>query len=75
MLFLGHLVDEFGICPDTEKTEAMMTMPELTSVTRLREFLGLVGYYRRFIPEFTEIAEPLYRSIVEYLFSCTLMLC
>ena len=63
LLFLGHLVDEFGVCPDPEKTKAMTSMPEPTSVTGIREFLGLVGYYRRFIPEFTEIAEPLYKLL------------
>ena len=63
LLFLGHLVDENGVCPDPAKTKAMMTMPPPTNVTGIREFLGLVGYYRRFIPEFTEIAEPLYRLL------------
>ena len=50
LLFLGHLISENGVEPNPEKVEAMLKMPPPKDVTGVRAFLGLVGYYRRFIP-------------------------
>ena len=46
---------------DSQKIEAMKQWPRPTSATNIRSFLGLVGYYRRFVEEFSSIASPLTR--------------
>ncbi len=57
--FLGHIVDTQGIRVDPKKTEAVSKWPLPTSVTHVRAFLGMAGYYRRFIQGFSTIAAPL----------------
>ena len=57
--FLGHIVDRSGISPMEDKVHAIRDFPEITSVRKLREFLGLVNFYRRFIPHCAEIVQPL----------------
>ncbi|WMV30481.1 hypothetical protein MTR67_023866 [Solanum verrucosum] len=57
--FLGHVVFGDGIRVDTQKIEAVHNWPRLTSPTDIRSFLGLAGYYRRFIEEFSSISSPL----------------
>ena len=48
--FLGHILSAEGISTDPNKVKAMETVPNPTNVSELRSFLGMVGYYRRFIP-------------------------
>lgn len=57
--YLGHVISEDGIRPDSEKFIAVKNFPLPKSVKELRGFLGLVGWYRRFIPNFSIIAAPL----------------
>ena len=57
--FLGHLVSEEGLQPDPRLLESIREIQSPTSVTQVRSFLGLVGYYRRFIKGFSKIASPL----------------
>lgn len=57
--YLGHIVSAEGVRPDPEKEEAVRDFPRPTKVRDVREFLGLVGYYRRFIDNFSKIAKPL----------------
>ncbi|XP_016205988.1 uncharacterized protein LOC107646310 [Arachis ipaensis] len=57
--FLGHVVSKQGIAVDPAKVEAVMNWERPTSVTKIRSFLGLVGYYRRFIKGFSQLALPL----------------
>ena len=57
--FLGHVVSASGVSVDSEKIEAVMSWPK--SVFEIRSFLGLAGYYRRFIEDFSWIAAPMTR--------------
>ncbi|XP_035841368.1 uncharacterized protein LOC118488233, partial [Helianthus annuus] len=57
--FLGHVISAEGIMVDPTKVEAITKWPRPTSVTEIRSFLGLAGYYRRFVERFSVIALPL----------------
>jgi hypothetical protein len=57
--FLGHTVSSNGISVDPSKVQEVMDWQPPTSVHQIRSFLGLAGYYRRFIPDFSRIAKPM----------------
>ena len=57
--YLGHLVSEKGIRMDPEKIETIKEWPEIKSIKQLRAFLGLMGYYRKFMANFAHVASPL----------------
>ena len=57
--FLGHVVSKEGVSVDSAKVEAVSKWATPTSVTEIRSFLGLAGYYLRFIEGFSRIAAPL----------------
>nr|GEW83874.1 putative reverse transcriptase domain-containing protein [Tanacetum cinerariifolium] len=57
--FLGHLIDSQGHHVDPAKIEAVMNWTSPTTPTKIRQFLGLVGYYHRFIKYFSKIAKSL----------------
>ena len=57
--FLGHVVGEEGISMEEDKVKAIREWPAPTSVKGIRSFLGLAGYYRRFVKNFSKIASPL----------------
>ena len=57
--FLGHIVSAEGIRVDPVKIEAVVNWKPPRSVTKVRSFLGLAGYYRRFVKGFSVIASPL----------------
>jgi ribonuclease HI len=57
--FLGHVINSKGIHVDPAKIEAVKNWASPTSPTKIRQFLGLAGYYRRFIEGFSRIAKPL----------------
>ena len=57
--YLGHLISDKGIQPLPEKLESIAKMPIPQNAKRVKQFLGLVGYYRKFVPRFSDIARPL----------------
>ncbi|MCG8621022.1 MAG: reverse transcriptase, partial [Proteobacteria bacterium] len=57
--YLGHIISGSGIEPVPEKLESIKKMPAPTTPKEVKQFLGLVGYYRKFIPRFADIARPL----------------
>ena len=57
--FLGHVIGADGVAPQQTKVEAVAKWPTPTSVSDIRAFLGLAGYYRKFIYRFSALATPL----------------
>ena len=57
--YLGFVISKDGVKPDPKKVEAIRDLPEPKSVREIRGFIGMCSYYRRFVPNFSKIAEPL----------------
>ena len=57
--FLGHQISSHGISPLVQKVQAIQDFPAPSSLRKLREFLGLVNFYRRFIPHCAVLVQPL----------------
>ena len=57
--YLGHLVSENGFEPLPEKLESIRKMPAPRTAKEVKQFLGLIGYYRKFVPRFADISRPL----------------
>mgnify|MGYP005981860971 CR=1 FL=1 len=57
--YLGFVVDKSGLHTDPEKVAAMAEFPKPQTVTEMKRFLGLCGWYRRFIPKFSDFTSPL----------------
>ena len=61
--FLGHILSKDGISVDPSKLQEIMDWKASTSVHEVQSFLGMAGYYRRFIPDFSKIAKPMTRLL------------
>lgn len=59
VIFLGHLIDEKGIHPSDSKVKAVENFPRPDNISSLRQFLGLINYLGKFIPNLSTISEPL----------------
>lgn len=60
LTFLGHVVSSSDIQPHPDKVKAVEKFPRPTTKRQLREFLGLVNYYRRFVPRCVAVLHPLH---------------
>jgi hypothetical protein len=57
--FLGHIISKGGISMDPSKVQDVLSWSAPTSVSDIWSFLGLAGYYRRFIEGFSKISKPM----------------
>jgi hypothetical protein len=63
MKYLGHVITQDGIKPDPTLTKAVSNFPQPKTIKDVQSFLGLSGYYRRFIKNYAKIAEPLIKQL------------
>ena len=57
--YLGHIISGKGITPMPEKLECIKDMPPPKTTKEVKQFLGLIGYYKKFVPRFSDLAKPL----------------
>ena len=57
--YLGHLISVGGISPLADKVDTIKNMPVPKDAKEIKQFLGLTGYYRKFVPRFVDISRPL----------------
>ena len=65
MNYLGFVVSRNGIHTDPQKVKAIKEFPIPNDVTSVRSFLGVTGYYRKFVPNYANISRPLYNLITK----------
>ncbi|CAN6447952.1 unnamed protein product [Victoria cruziana] len=61
--FLGHVISAQGVAVDPAKIEAVVNWSRPTTVSEIRGFLGLAGYYRRFVQKFSQVVSPMTRLL------------
>ena len=57
--YLDHIISDEGIHPLPEKFDTIRNMPKPRNPKEIKQFLGLCGYYRKFVPHFADISRPL----------------
>jgi hypothetical protein len=69
--YLGHLITEEGCRPDPSKVEVIKNFPRPENEKQLKRVLGIIGYYRRFIPRFSKTAAPMHALLKDTKFEWT----
>lgn len=59
VMYLGHTITKDGLKPNNDKIQAVLNYPLPETTTQIKSFLGLIGYYRRFIKDFAKVTQPL----------------
>jgi hypothetical protein len=59
--FLSHTITKDSIIPSQERIQAILDIPQPTTLTQANKFIGKIGWYRKFIPKFAEIAAPIHK--------------
>ncbi|KAJ3642034.1 hypothetical protein Zmor_024854 [Zophobas morio] len=57
--YLGHVISDKGVPPNPEKIKAVIEYPVPKNAKQIKQFLGLIGYYKNFIEDLSKIAKPL----------------
>jgi hypothetical protein len=63
LVYLGHVISKWGICPDPTKLQAIENFLVPVNIECLQSFIGLANHYRRFVEAFAMIALPLYHLL------------
>ena len=63
VIYLGHMIDQYGLRPLKEKIEAIQNAPAPKNVSELRSYLGLLTYYSKFLPNMAQVLAPLYKLL------------
>jgi hypothetical protein len=66
--YLGHVISQEGVKVDPEKIKAITEWPKPKNISKLRGFLGLTGYYRRFIKNYAHLTTPLSNLLIFFFF-------
>ncbi len=61
VIYLGHVINQHGLLPCDDKVKAIKEFPIPNTVKQLQSFLGISGYYRKFIKDYAKIASPLFK--------------
>ena len=65
-VILGHVVSKYGISIDFNKIKLILELPPPTNFKGVQQFTGHIGYYRRFIYMYVELARPLYHLLIDF---------
>lgn len=65
--YVGHIVSQDGVATDPSKIEAVTTWPRPDTVSTLHSFLGVCGYCRRFVKDYSKVSYPLNQLLHGYL--------
>ncbi len=66
MKFLGHRVSKNGSAPDLKNLQAISQQKPPKNVREVRRFIGMCGFYRKFVPDFSKVATPLTNLLKSY---------
>jgi hypothetical protein len=69
--YLGHIISSYGVATDPIKIEDILKWKSPTTITQLRGFMGLNGYYRRFVKNYAAIYKPLHAVLKKNSFQWT----